>query len=163
MRSLAQQGGRYQVPTQGLAHQIGCHLPHAQGAVPKVPQRALSFLGLVDGQGCQFLVADGHKQRCVGTPGDQTLYLDFTVREKVQDAFMGEGDGRVLPGLHVRWPFLRGQKWPSGSIGSPHMAQVGRPAATISWPRMLKARIWASVAQNRATDGDLSSSSSINS
>jgi hypothetical protein len=31
------------------------------------------------------------------------------------------------------WPLLGGQKCPSGSMGLPHKAQMGRPAAASFW------------------------------
>src|SRR5207253_2180751 len=51
------------------------------------------------------------------------------------------------------WPLARGQTWPAGSFGSPHIGQVARPAFTSARVRSTKAVAWARVTAKRAEAG----------
>ncbi len=68
--------------------------------------------------------------------------------------------GQLTGGLVAADQFIRGQTWPSGSIGSPHKRQAGRPAETRSRPRVTNAATCARVSRRRTEAPSSSSSTS---
>ena len=109
----------------------------------EVPQRTLAPAGLVDGPALGSSPAgDGDQEGGVGAPGHAALDLDLAALEQRQRRRSGRprATGEV-----VRHQFIRGQGWPSGSIGSPQNRQAGRPEATSSAARPAKASAWPPV------------------
>src|SRR4029078_8926333 len=87
------------------------------------------------------------QERRVAAPRQAALDGELTAGEHLR----GRRDGHHA--VVTAWPLLRGQTWPAGSFGSPHIGQVGRPARCSVRARSTNAAAWARVIANRAEAG----------
>ena len=85
---------------------------------------------------------------CLRVKGEDALewWIQRFDELKVSHGEIFERDGL----FQCECPLLRGQKWPSGSMGWPQLPQMGRPCRTTSRAYLLRARNCERVAQKRA-------------
>ena len=88
-RPVAQDGGRHDAPTEGLADDKGGGLALAEGAGGEVPEGILAAARFVDGG--DLLPAVMHcDQKCiVGAVWQQPLLFDFPFYERAHDLVVG--------------------------------------------------------------------------
>src|SRR5207247_3760324 len=123
-------------PSEPFGEQVGGQLPPVE-TVGEVPQGPLAPLRLVDGPVLDALQADTDEERPVRAPGQAALNLDLSLGEE------GQRSRRLCP-------FIRTHTCPSGSRGSPHSGQGGRPAWTTGAAWRARAADWSRVAPVRA-------------
>src|SRR5438445_255981 len=144
---LAAHRERHHVPAEGLREVPGGQLA-AEEAGRKVPEWPLAAAGLVDGERAGVVEPRLDQERGVAAPRQPALHGEVAAQEHVADA-----RGRHHSLATTTWPLARGQTWPAGSFGSPHIGQVARPARTSVRARSTKAAAWARVIAKRAEAG----------
>jgi hypothetical protein len=153
------------VQSEVFAQEIGGHFAAVEAGF-EVPQRALAPHRFVDGRMTRPVVGDVHEEGGVAAVGHAALDLDLALQQvsnRIGDVVDAQLDTPLLllvlvvvrlvvelvvelvGGLGRGHQFIRGQAWPSGSIGKLHHWHGGRPASTtlsawsqnaVAWPRL---------------------------
>ena len=130
-RAVPQHRGGHEAEATGPGDLEGGSLPVAEGPGGEVPQGRLATAWLVDDEalglvaGC-LCIQEAGQERVVGRAGHQSEQLHVSLEQ------LGGTQGTGFRQTSVRWPFEAKHWWPSGSIGTRHSGQTGRPwAATI--------------------------------
>ena len=83
-RSVAQDGGRHEAPTECFADDKGGGLALAEGAGRKVPERVFAAARFVDGRDLVLVVMHGCKKGVVRAVGQQSFFFDSTFCQRAQ-------------------------------------------------------------------------------
>ncbi len=153
-RSVAQHGRWDHAESETFAQQVGRDLASVEARL-EVPQRPFAACRLVDRRMRSTFADHVDEVRGIAAVGHATLDLDVTV-EEVSNGIVDRIDAQLdaaFVGLVVvelvvielvvgfidvvgrrvgHGQFIRGQSWPSGSIGNAHHWHAGRPASTTA-------------------------------
>src|SRR6266850_1243051 len=146
VRAVALDRQRHHVPAERLGEIPGGQLP-AEEPGREVPERPLAALGLVHAERSGVVERRLHQESGVAAPRQPPLHGELAAREHLADV------GLRHHSLWTTWPLARGQTWPAGSLGSPHIEHVARPALTSVRARSTNAVAWARVMAKRAVAG----------
>jgi len=93
-RSVAEDGGRYEAPTEGFADDKGGGFALAEGAGREIPERIFAASRFVDGGNFVLMVMYGCQEGVVGAVGQETFFFNSAFCQRAQYLSVG-GRGRA--------------------------------------------------------------------